>query len=614
MDSTIRLANDLSTPLAIVLDAPAERDPKHWARLNGEAIADAATPLLRMSRTSGIARGESILFAAAFTVAGIEARLRVRLTGTLIGSDIEIAVAAGEKASSWSSAGVALGFIGEDGASYRIAGAFRRHGIGYDDVEFSIARVILPQIDHVVVLMLENRSFDNVLGWLYEPGATPAHRIPSDSPARFDGLADGTYSNRSDRVDGGAAVFASRGTTAWPGPDGEIPAASVPLPDPGETFEHVARQTADGMGGFLDDYAAMIAASDDPTIDPRQIMQGFAPEQVPVISALARAFAVSDAWFASVPSETWPNRAFLQAGSSAGQANNWHLPRNIPTIFDVLNAQNIPWAVYNDGVLPSLTKTMFFEKYGDDEKHFGAIADFEAGCRDGTLPALTFLEPAFGPLEPDQSYHPPSDVTHGEMFLARLYKAMAASPKRDNVLFLVLFDEHGGTYDHVQPPGGAAPPEPYPVATDGTGFGFDRFGVRVPAIAVSSWITPGTVFRSGSGTPFDHTSLLATLRDWLGLRAAFREMLPSPRIAAAPTLEPVLDAKTPQPWPAMPKPNPVDASLAADHLPLNHIQRTTLVAAAARLVGLPFSKPAKRREMYEKMRTRGDAKRWREDG
>ncbi|PPJ40806.1 alkaline phosphatase family protein, partial [Pseudoxanthomonas sp. KAs_5_3] len=84
--------------------------------------------------------------------------------------------------------------------------------------------------------------------------------------------------------------------------------------------------------------------------------------------------------------------------------------------------------------------------------------------------------------------------------------------------------------DHVPPPNGSKPPYPDPVATDGSNFTFDRFGVRIPAIVISSWVTPGTVFRSNTSVPLDHTSVLATLRDWLGLSDAFNNMLSSPRI------------------------------------------------------------------------------------
>ena len=105
-------------------------------------------------------------------------------------------------------------------------------------------------------------------------------------------------------------------------------------------------------------------------------------------------------------------------------------------------------------------------------------------CQTGNLPVFTFLEPSFGPYEPDESYHPPYDVTPGEAFLAKIYNMLAASPARDQTLFVVLFDEHGGTYDHVLPP---QAPQPFPPATDGTGFKFDQFGVRVPAIVISSY-------------------------------------------------------------------------------------------------------------------------------
>jgi phospholipase C len=168
------------------------------------------------------------------------------------------------------------------------------------------------------------------------------------------------------------------------------------------------------------------------------------------------------------------------------------------------------------------------------------------------LPAYTFLEPRFIAerllrVHHSTDYHPPHNVQHAEKFLVDVYNAVRSSPYRDRILLIVTFDEHGGTYDHVPPPNGAAPPEPTPIAKNG--FKFDRFGVRTPAIVVSSWVKPGTVFRAAPGTtPYDHTSVLATLRDWKQIPA--EDFLPSPRIAAAPTLHAVLTESVPnEAWP-----------------------------------------------------------------
>jgi phospholipase C len=152
------------------------------------------------------------------------------------------------------------------------------------------------------------------------------------------------------------------------------------------------------------------------------------------------------------------------------------------------------------------------------------------------------------------NYHPPHDVTAGEHFLLRIWNAVSQSPNWNETLLIITFDEHGGTYDHVLPPTGAVPPDPKSDPGQ-NGFRFDRFGVRVPAVLVSPWIEPGTVFRSNTDTPLDHTSILATLRDWLQIPA--EKMLPSQRIAHSPTLEYVLTRTTPRPH------NPTIGTLAA---------------------------------------------------
>jgi phospholipase C len=268
-----------------------------------------------------------------------------------------------------------------------------------------------------------------------------------------------------------------------------------------------------------------------------------------------------------MPTETWPNRSFLHTGSSDGLINNEYFdPNGIKTIFNVLEEQGKSWAVFSDAILwPALTMVQFSQLWplGDKFKRF---RQFKKLCRakpdaapENKLPAYTFLEPRFAPdlgwtgIKYPSDFHPPHTVGRGDRFLAKAYEAVRASPYRDRILLLVVFDEHGGCYDHVPPPWGAQPPDPSPVSRDKQ-FKFDRFGVRVPAIVISSYVRPGTVFRADEGaTPFDHTSILATLRDWLELEAdPARPFLPSPRIKAAPTLDRVLelpDAEKNTNWP-----------------------------------------------------------------
>jgi phospholipase C len=612
MNSMILFKNDLSVPLEFTADVEPKLDSGYWGLVESSAAADQNKSLFWVSRSAGITDGVDFMFTAKSQVGGIAVTLSVQLTGTLVGSDMRIAVQAGDQRSEWSSGkSVSLDFLATDGKFYHVSGAYVGEGAQFENVQFSVNPTILPQIKHVVVLMFENRSFDNLLGWLYDGGDdVPGCYIPDGTPETFNGLTEGTYANSDPAVCDGKPVPASKGTTSWPVKDKTVADTYVPNPDPGEEFSHCRTQIGENMDGFLTDYLLSIDKAGGPSNSSAQIMQSYAREQIPIITTLARWFAVSDAWHASVPSQTWPNRAFAQAGASAGHVNNESWPWNIPTIFDVLEQQGLSWRVYNNSALPSLTKTMFFEKYSSNENNFGGIGDFQQRCKSGDLPVFTFLEPSFGPYEPDESYHPPYDVTPAEAFLAKIYNMLRESPSHDQTLFIVLFDEHGGTYDHVTPP---PAPQPFPPATDGSGFKFDRFGVRVPAIVISSYTTSRTVFRSETDVPYDHTSVLATLRDWLGLHDAFRTSLASPRIATAPTLAHVLNLSQPRAWPPL-EVVPAHATLAAkpvpgDEVPLNDNQRAIVMALSAQVAKRPLSVPEKH-AAGQRLQNHGDARTW----
>jgi phospholipase C len=265
------------------------------------------------------------------------------------------------------------------------------------------------------------------------------------------------------------------------------------------------------------------------------IMGCFTPEALPVLSALAKGYAVCDQWFASVPTETLPNRAFACAATSQGHMDDKTHTFSSPTIFGLLGAANLGWAVYGYDAEP-LTKNTFTQITSADASHFGLFTDFQAAAAAGTLPAYTFLEPSWG--SSGNSQHPNYDVALGEQLMHDVYEALRAGRAWPQTLLIITYDEHGGCYDHVAPPSGAVPPD-----SDAGEFGFDftRFGVRVPAVLVSPLIQAGTVFRApAGGPPIDHTSILKTVQQ--------RWSLPSltARDAAAPGLGGVLTLATPR--------------------------------------------------------------------
>jgi phospholipase C len=340
------------------------------------------------------------------------------------------------------------------------------------------------------------------------------------------------------------------------------------------------------MSGFFADYATTSSPY------PEQIMQSFAPANANVINQLAANFAICDSWFASCPCQTWPNRGFVHTGSSDGHINNDDYELyDIPTIFNVLEGQGISWGVFHDSTLiPSLTLGQFLPKLGEYLLRFHSFTSFQRCCAglDGVrLPQYSFVEPRFMPelgllkIDYPSDYHPPHNVCRGEQFLAQVYEAVRSSCYRDEILLVITFDEHGGCYDHLPPLPISTPPQPWPQSRDGQ-FNFERFGVRVPTIVVSSYVNPGTVFRAPTGSaPYDHTSILATLRDWLSLPAS--SFLPSPRIANAPTLAEVLALPNPRTdWPKVTPQCQIDASDEDLDTPLNDVQKS-LIATVMRL-------------------------------
>lgn len=387
-------------------------------------------------------------------------------------------------------------------------------------------------IEHVVVLMLENRSFDTMLGWLYP-----------DRPD-FDGLT-GKESNPWHRPDGTVTV------PVWNDAGVSRATACGPDPDPGELFHDMEAQfftpagmTPDGQGrgapnmdGFVDNYMRQPRGPDDSVPDPAAIMHCFSPAQVPVLSELARAFGVSDRWFASAPCQTWPNRFFVHTGTAGGWVNNDppHFPYRMPSLFNRLTERDEDWAVYfhdlpNTALLADIWPRLPTPNFRLYETEFAEDA------RNGILPAYTFIEPRYfvsrfrDKVPNDQ--HPPTNLVHAEQLIADTYNALRQGPHWTKTLFIIIYDEHGGTYDHVPPPPATPPGGPYP-----DGFTFNRYGARVPAVLISPLIPAGSVIRphDPEGPPFDHTSVIKTVQELFDLGPPL-----TARVAAAPSLLPAL--------------------------------------------------------------------------
>lgn len=352
----------------------------------------------------------------------------------------------------------------------------------------------MPQnIQHIVVLMMENRSFDHMLGYLKGPAypidgltgsewnpvdpANPTERVPVTNQATYVTHRDPGHSFHDVNIQ----LFAN-------------PAGPPPVGSPNM--------------GFVFSYAQQLKVTPDIA---RTIMDCFDPSSLPVLAALAKEFCVCDQWFASVPGPTWPNRFFVHAATSKGYLDNSQFHNyDMLSIFENIAAQGLTWTDY----FHDFSQTWALQRLQTDEMqvNFKAYADFRRDALAGRLPNYSFIEPKyfwwFGSANDE---HPAHDVLAGESLIADVYNQVRASPVWDRTLLVILYDEHGGFYDHV-PPRNATPPDSFTLQ-----FGFDRYGIRVPAVLVSPYIPRGTI----DHRVFDHTSVPATIRHAFGLGAHF---------------------------------------------------------------------------------------------
>lgn len=450
-------------------------------------------------------------------------------------------------------------------------------------------------MDHVVVVLFENRSLDNLLGHLYGP----------DDGKTFEGVIGKDLSNP-------IPEWAEHGADRKVVPYMVATDMDSPNPDSGEEYPHTNTQLYNilndanrfklgddivapynapepgqtpTMDGFVTDYISCWTAEEgrQPTYEEyAQIMTGFTPEQVPVLNGLARGFGVFDHWFCEVPSQTLTNRSFWTSATASGfvvnsPATKFLGKNTAETIFNRLDDHGKTWKIYiGEPQQFSGTALVHWERLKPyAATHFVPFSQFEIDAANGDLPDFSFIEPCLTTGHND--YHPaiaraaghaidivgldpPSSILGGEEYLSRIYAAYRGMQSDTgsnvwNTTLLIGWDEPGGTYDHVPPPA-VAPPDPS--APEGEhGFTFERSGYRVPAVMVSPWIAEGEVFNE----EYRHTSLIATLREQWDLGKPF-----TGRDAAARTFSDVFTLDTPRDpntWP-VPQARPVPEFVADD--------------------------------------------------
>jgi phospholipase C len=365
------------------------------------------------------------------------------------------------------------------------------------------AKPPFKNIENVVVLCLENRSFGHMVG-------LQAQRNPEIRGFRGDESVPVDLNDPSKgvvRVRPGAAYI------------GDI--------NPGHEPENVAVQLygrsdpdwneKPSMKGFVKDYLALQpkGLSDAERLEgAEKIMAAFTPEQLPVLTKLIDEFVLCDASFSSVPTSTFPNRVFMQAGTSMGHL---HSSGKITdpelrdamfgsmyagrTIYDLLSAAKKSWKNYRHDIAWSL----MIPSVRKDARNLARFDQFKKDVAAGELPSFSFIEPAYINTSKHKAsdMDAPHDVREGERLIAEVYNTLRANPDVWNkTLLVVTFDEHGGYYDNAPPPKTVSPDG---LASRDPSFGFDRLGVRVPTILISPWLPKGKV----DHTVYDHASILS---------------------------------------------------------------------------------------------------------
>ena len=361
----------------------------------------------------------------------------------------------------------------------------------------------VKNLRHIVVLMMENRSFDHMLGALHAGNSA------------IDGLSGHETNPDSTGVPVTVSPKAAYQSQLDPDPDHHFPAVDLQLFGGITLAQNPSRKP--NMQGFVKSYFNQQHNLNHSHL----ILNYFTPDKLPVLTTLATQFAVFNRWFSSIPGPTLCNRAFAHYGTSFGQVSMdvFYWNKQYKSIYERLAAAGHSTRLYYFDEASSSLEVVNLLK--DQPSLFGTFQDFLDACSRNKLPEYSFIEPNYTDHDaPDGSgeqiacdQHPDHDVRAGEQFIATVYNAIRNNPNLwPNTAILVVYDEHGGIYDHVPPP--ACKPDGFVAQPSATGtpdpFHFDRLGVRVPAVLISPWVEPGTVINE----VFEHASIPATLTDY----------------------------------------------------------------------------------------------------
>jgi phospholipase C len=356
------------------------------------------------------------------------------------------------------------------------------------------AAVTCGKIDHFIVIMFENRSFDHMLGRL------------NKNDSRIDGLTGAEYN-----VARGKKWFVNS-TAPYVSPF-----------DPHHSFPDTTKQIFGNSSTWVDP-APMSGFAENHLKykDFWQVMNGFTPERVPAISTLATEFGLFDHYFSALPGPTVPNRLFFHSGTTDGttHGDDIDLIEGWPQkcFVDVLNENNVTWRNYFQDVPDMLY--LRSPRKPQNMRNMRPWDEFLSDAAEGTLPTYSWLSPQFYPTGDSQAkdQHPDHDVVEGERLLASVYEALRKSPKWGKTALLVTYDEHGGFYDHVSPPMHNIPnPDGKNASDDASHFNFTREGIRIPAILISPLVPKNTVVKAAPSAVYEHTSIWNTFTRLFGM-------------------------------------------------------------------------------------------------
>jgi phospholipase C len=353
----------------------------------------------------------------------------------------------------------------------------------------------LDALKHIVVLMMENRSFDHMLGSL-----KATNRL-------IDGV-DGTQSNPDTQ---GNQVFvqplAEFQSQLDPDPDHHFPAVDLQIFGGDQSATRVAN-----MQGFVKSYYQQ----QEDLAHSQKIMYYLPADKLPVLTSLATNFAVFNRWFASIPGPTICNRAFAHYGTSFGQVGMSMFYPQGKSIYERLQDAGRTAKLYYFDQASSTMEVVNLLQH--QPQLFGTYDQFLNDCKSGTLSDYSFIEPNYTDHDNDDGsqlasdQHPDHNIQAGELYIASVYNAIRENPTLwASTALLVVYDEHGGIFDHVPPPACAGDGHSAGPADTGLNltFNFDRLGVRVPAILISPWVPKGTIV--GTDRVFEHASIPNTV-------------------------------------------------------------------------------------------------------